>query len=165
MSPGSSSRPAASIDSSRGVEKVSTSPVVMVTFLIQRPSRDALRFAFDLADAKHDELHGVHAVEVRENFPDPDSWIDPSRQPWIGAADELLAQTLDGWEAKYPGVTVHRRAVADHAVRVLACESADADLVVVGGLGHTAFSELRLGSVARGLLHHSHCPVAVIHHA
>jgi nucleotide-binding universal stress UspA family protein len=137
----------------------------MVTFLIQRPSRDALRFAFDLADAKHDELHGVHAVEVRENFPDPDSWIDPSRQPWIGAADELLAQTLDGWEAKYPGVTVHRRAVADHAVRVLACESADADLVVVGGLGHTAFSELRLGSVARGLLHHSHCPVAVIHHA
>jgi nucleotide-binding universal stress UspA family protein len=48
---------------------------------------------------------------------------------------------------------------------VLARESGLADLVVVGGLGRSAFSELRLGSVARGLLHHSHCPVAVIHHA
>ncbi|TCC08452.1 universal stress protein [Kribbella soli] len=37
-------------------------------------------------------------------------------------------------------------------------------VVGVGGLGRTAFSELRMGSVARGLLHHSYCPVAVVHH-
>jgi nucleotide-binding universal stress UspA family protein len=126
--------------------------------------QDAVRFAFELAKATHAELHAVHAVEVRESYPDPNVWTDPTRQPWAGAADELLTQTLDGWEAKYPEVTTSHRAVADHPVRVLASESQLADLVVVGGLGHTAFSELRLGSVARGLLHHSHCPVAVIHH-
>jgi nucleotide-binding universal stress UspA family protein len=53
--------------------------------------------------------------------------------------------------------------VTDHPVLVLARESQTADLVVVGGQGRTAFSELRMGSVARGLLYHSHCPVAVVH--
>ncbi|MEV0804711.1 universal stress protein [Kribbella sp. NPDC050281] len=126
--------------------------------------QDALRFAFELADATNAELLGVHAAAVRESYPDPNVWVDPSRQPWAGAADQLLAQTLDDWNAKYPEVSVDQRAVADHPVRVLANESEFADLMVVGGLGHTSFSELRLGSVARGLLHHSHCPVAVIHH-
>ncbi|MEU4295273.1 universal stress protein [Kribbella sp. NPDC026596] len=128
-------------------------------------SRDALRFAFELADATDAELHGVHAVELRESYPDPNVWTDPSQPPWAGPADALLTQTLDEWTVKYPEVAVQHRAVADHPVRVLARESELADLVVVGGLGHTAFTELRLGSVARGLLHHSHCPVAVIHHA
>lgn len=126
--------------------------------------QDALHFAFELADATNAEILGVHAVVVRESYPDPSVWIDPSRPPWADSADELLARTLDDWNAKYPEVPVDRRAVADHPVRVLAQESRSADLVVVGGLGHSAFSELRLGSVARGLLHHSHCPVAVIHH-
>lgn len=126
--------------------------------------QDALRFAFELAAATNAEVLGTHAVELRESYPDPNVWTDPSRQPWADAVDELLAQTLDGWRAKYPDVAVHQRGVADHPVRILARESEHADLVVVGGLGHTAFSELRMGSVARGLLHHSHCPVAVIHH-
>ena len=126
--------------------------------------QDALRFAFELAAATNAELHAVHAVEVRESYPDPNVWTDPHRRPWTDAADELLTRTLDGWKAKYPEVAVHQRALVDHPVLVLARESELADLVVVGGLGHTAFSELRMGSVARGLLYHSHCPVAVVHH-
>ncbi|GAA1599434.1 MULTISPECIES: universal stress protein [Kribbella] len=125
--------------------------------------QDALRFGFELAEANGAELLGVHAIEVRQTYPDPNSWFDPAR-PWIETADELLAQTLDGWTAKYPDVHVDSHGVVDHPVLVLARESRDADLVVVGGLGRTAFSELRMGSVARGLLHHSHCPVAVVHH-
>jgi len=126
--------------------------------------QDALRFAFELAVATNAELLGVHAIEARESYPDPNVWTDPSRQPWTQAADELLTETLEAWTAKYPDVTVGHRQATDHPVRVLAHTSEDADLVVVGGLGRTAFSELRLGSVARGLLHHSHCPVAVVHH-
>ncbi|WP_432877310.1 universal stress protein [Kribbella sp. CA-245084] len=126
--------------------------------------QDALRFAFELADATGLEILGVHAIDVRENYPDPNNWFDSSRQPWIDAADDLLAATLEGWTAKYPNVPVQHRGVTDHPVLVLARESKDADLVVVGGVGQTAFSELRMGSVARGLLYHSHCPVAVIHH-
>ncbi|MFI5696405.1 universal stress protein [Kribbella sp. NPDC051586] len=126
--------------------------------------QEALRFAFELAEKTGAEVHGVHAIVVRESYPDPNVWADPKRQPWMDTADELLAQTLDGWTAKYPDVPVHGRAATDHPVLVLARESHDADLVVVGGVGRTAFSELRMGSVARGLLYHSHCPVAVVHH-
>ncbi len=125
---------------------------------------DALRFAFELADATGAELLCVHAIEVRQTYPDPNNWLDPTRRPWIDTADELLMQTLESWTAKYPDVAVQHRGVADHPVLVLARESQDADLVVVGGQGRTAFSELRMGSVARGLLYHSHCPVAVVHH-
>lgn len=126
--------------------------------------QDALRFGFELADLTGAEIHGVHAIEVRQTYPDPNSWFDPGRQPCIERADELLTHTLDGWTAKYPEVRVQQRSVTDHPVLVLARESQDADLVVVGGVGRTAFSELRMGSVARGLLYHSHCPVAVVHH-
>lgn len=126
--------------------------------------QDALRFAFELAQATGSEILGVHAIETGETRPDPNSWFDPARQPRADTADELLSQSLDGWTAKYPDIDVHSRGVADHPVLVLARESHDADLVVVGGVGRTAFSELRMGSVARGLLFHSHCPVAVVHH-
>ncbi|MFC6160229.1 universal stress protein [Kribbella jiaozuonensis] len=123
--------------------------------------QDALHFAFELADLTGADIHGVHAIEVRE---DPDSWIDSHRQPWTDTADELLVQTLDGWTSKYPEIHVEHRGIIDHPVPVLARESKDADLLVVGGVGRTAFSELRMGSVARSLLYHSHSPVAVVHH-
>jgi nucleotide-binding universal stress UspA family protein len=126
--------------------------------------QDALQFAFELAAATDARIVGVHAVEVHENCPDPRRWLDLNQQPWIETCDELLTQTLEGWTSKYSDVPVEQRGITDHPVLVLARESADADLLVVGGVGHTAFSELRLGSVARSLLYHSHCPVAVVHH-
>ena len=61
-------------------------------------------------------------------------------------------------------VEIRTRCTDGHPVQVLALESAEADLVVVGGRGRTQFTPLLLGSVARGLLHHSKCPVAVVHH-
>jgi nucleotide-binding universal stress UspA family protein len=41
--------------------------------------------------------------------------------------------------------------------------SMQAQLVVVGSRGQNAMTRVLLGSVSNGLLHHAHCPVAVIH--
>lgn len=47
--------------------------------------------------------------------------------------------------------------------RVLAAQSRDADMVVVGRHGNATGVQRLLGSVTTGVLHHAHCPVAVVH--
>jgi nucleotide-binding universal stress UspA family protein len=123
----------------------------------------ALGFAFEIAAERDAELTLVHVPEVPESFPRPSLWLDPDDAPWHRDARVLVGEALAGWPDKYPTVVYRTRYPEGHPVQVLANESQYADLVVVGGLGRTEFTELRLGSVSRGLLHHAHCPVAIVH--
>ncbi|HEU4947195.1 MAG TPA: universal stress protein [Kribbella sp.] len=123
----------------------------------------ALAFGFALASTRRAELEVVHVSDVPEAFPRPDVWLDPDEPPWRAGAELLVAEALANWTEKYPEVVVRTRFCAGHPVQVLGRASHTADLVVVGGLGRTRFSPLRMGSVARGLLHHSRSPVAVVH--
>ncbi|MFI7063580.1 universal stress protein [Kribbella sp. NPDC050124] len=124
----------------------------------------ALGFAFETADLEGAELKAVHAANLPESYPATDLWIDPAEQPWLARSEVLVTEALAGWREKYPEVTVRTSCTDGHPVQLLALESGEADLVVVGGRGRTRYTPLLLGSVARGLLHHTKSPVAVIHH-
>jgi len=120
----------------------------------------ALAFAFDAAAARGVGLVVVHAWSPMA--------IDDALAPvmdWDAATaeeDALLAERLTGWEQKHPEVAVRRTVVRDGAVRALVAASREAQLVVVGSRGRGNATGLLLGSVSHGVLHASHCPVAIV---
>ncbi|WP_370028419.1 universal stress protein [Planotetraspora sp. GP83] len=71
-------------------------------------------------------------------------------------------QDLAPWRDKYPGVEVIESAVRGHPGHVLAAASRGAELVVVGSRGLGGIAGALLGSVGHAVLHHAHCPVAVV---
>jgi nucleotide-binding universal stress UspA family protein len=57
------------------------------------------------------------------------------------------------WAARYPGVPVEEVFVRQHPVEALVSVTGRASVVVVGSRGRRGLREVRLGSVARGVLH------------
>jgi nucleotide-binding universal stress UspA family protein len=110
----------------------------------------ALGFAFEAASERGAELIVAHVTDAPESFPRPDLW-------------RLVGGALAGWPDKYPDVLFRSHLRRGHPVQVLAELSQYADLLVVGGHGRSEFTPLRLGSVSRGLVHHTACPVAIVH--
>lgn len=124
---------------------------------------DVIRFAAEQAVAR-----GVDLVAVRAWQPPPVPWRFDYRQPWydeekLAETEQALAeQLLEPWREKYSELTIRLRMVPRTAADALISASADAQLVVLGRRGRGGFAGLRLGSVARQLLHHSHCPIAIV---
>lgn len=79
----------------------------------------------------------------------------------VALAQEELKEAA-GAVAGSDGVDAHAVALRGAPALVLAEASRDADLVVVGTRGHGALSRAVLGSVSASVLHHAHCPVAVV---
>jgi nucleotide-binding universal stress UspA family protein len=75
-----------------------------------------------------------------------------------------VAETLAGFEERFPEVLVERIFMVGHPVPALVKACQGADLLVVGSRGHGAFSRLLLGSVSLGVLHLAPVPVAVVRH-
>ncbi|MDK1345149.1 universal stress protein [Streptomyces sp. 378] len=126
----------------------------------------AVDFAFTEASLRGADLLALHAwgtwTERAYHGPgdSPAVLYDVDR---LGDEEErLLAEALSGHLPRYPDVTVRRCLVQDRARPALIEASESAQLVVVGARGRGGFAGLLLGSVSQALLHHAHCPVAVV---
>lgn len=125
----------------------------------------ALGFAFDHASRHNLALTVVHTWEVPPigaitgvPSPEPPTLLQNIADNELRASSEELA----GYSERYPDVPVDISVVQGSPVKVLAEKSSDADLLVVGSRGRGGFLGLLLGSVSHGVLHHAHCPVAVV---
>lgn len=123
-------------------------------------SEAATAFAFEAASLRRVPLVAVHVWR--------DVLVDATMAPLLdwdvidSDEREVLAERLAGWTEKYPDVPVRRLVARDRPARALVEESGRAQLVVVGSRGRGGFHGLLLGSVSQALLHHAHCPVAVV---
>jgi nucleotide-binding universal stress UspA family protein len=127
-------------------------------------SEAAIDYAFDMASELREPLIAIHA------------WHDPTRtgvglmmpigyDPADVVKEErlALAESLAGWQEKFPDVEVERNFVLGHPVPALVSRAAHARILVVGCRGRGVLRSLVLGSVSHGVLHHATSPVAVVH--
>ena len=121
-------------------------------------AEDVLQFGFE-----HASTHGSSLSAVMCWRPDPLATMRwRPEQPVPPRAEMWLAETIAGWQEKFPEVEVRSAVVRDHPVSGLVAESMAQRLLVVGTRSRHPVAGTLLGSVAQGVLHHATCPVAVI---
>ena len=123
----------------------------------------ALEFAAQEATNTAAALLAVRAVKLPETYPAEDFWLDPEAAGWSPQVDHEPDEQLAPIRERFTELKIETCVAAGHPVQVLAKESAAADLLVVGGAGRKVFTGLRMGSVSRGLVDHTACPLAIIH--
>ncbi len=124
-------------------------------------STAALRFAFERAALLGVPVTAMHAFPA-EGLYAGGVGLPQRLDVDLGSAERELAEVLAGFETEFPDVTVSREVVPMRPERALVDAAESASLVVVGARGRNPFARLLLGSVSQQVLHHAHCPVAVV---
>jgi nucleotide-binding universal stress UspA family protein len=149
-----------------------TSPGIVVGVDGSSSSMTAVRWATFEARMRNVPLTLVH-VEVTaawgpapwllSDVPLPPAEEDPEREE---SGRKLLADAVKVAESSSAGLgppEIKTELFFSVPVAPLVELSKEAQMVVVGCRGQHPLSRILLGSVSTGLVHHAHCPVAVIH--
>ena len=96
---------------------------------------------------------------VGQLYADMPEWQMDNGKHVIDRARKTLSTSLGGSQPP----EIHAEVVYSNIVPALIDASKDAWMIVAGSQGLGALGRLLLGSVTTGLVHHAHCPVAVIH--
>ncbi|MEW9533448.1 universal stress protein [Microbispora sp. NPDC049125] len=120
----------------------------------------AIAYAFEQARLRGCGVRAVYAwqLPVHTLAPEISYDVEELHETQRRAVSEKLAP----WRRDEPGVPVREEVVFGHPVEALTEASERADLLVVGSHGRGALGSVMLGSVSRAVLHHAHCPVAVV---
>ncbi|MCO8273742.1 universal stress protein [Actinoplanes sp. TRM 88003] len=144
-------------------EDVDDSGPVVVAVDAAGTSEAAVRFAFGEAARRGCDLFALHAWQVPPMPSGAGSTAVMTSTRYLpDAALRVLSEAVAPGRAEFPGVTVHERLLTGPPEQVVADETGDAALVVVGSRGRSPLTGLLLGSTSQALLHRSDCPVAVV---
>lgn len=131
------------------------------------PSRVAVDWAAREASLRGLPLTLVHVTpssltRMWPEVPTPPElreWYELKGQEFLRDARQVAEDAMKGRK----GIEVRRHIVTGNPSAMLIDLSKEAAMVVVGCRGLGAIGRRLLGSVSSGLVHHAHCPVAVIH--
>lgn len=140
---------------------------VLVALDLADPAAEILEFGAQEARRRNAELHLVAAVRrisdivggaSGEHLCEEDAWYLEQGEE---GPRQVLARVVDELAARHEGLEITTELRAGHPVAVVSHLSRGADLVVMGRR-RTRQTPLGLGSVTRGVLARSQCPVAVV---
>lgn len=125
----------------------------------------AVAWATREAIMRHLPITLMHAISpvvvgwpVGQLYAEMPEWQQENGRDFIDQARTTLTANLG--ESERP--EIHIKMVYSSVVPALIDASKDAWMIVAGSEGLGALGRLLLGSVTTGLIHHAHCPVAVI---
>jgi nucleotide-binding universal stress UspA family protein len=128
------------------------------------PSVAALRWAVRQAELTRGSVDAVIAWEypyiVGGTGWAPTGAIDDTDYSEVAA--KSLAEAI-GEVNPPPGVPVNQIVREGYAAQVILETARGADLLVVGNRGHGGLTDALIGSVSVRCLHHSPCPIVVVH--
>jgi len=117
-------------------------------------SREALTFAFEEAMLRDVPLIAVCALADA-----------PGKVGGAARMEEDFSRLMTPREKEHPEVTVLRQVAFGAPRPALLAAAAEAQMLVMGSRGLDGLEGMSLGSVVGALLHHSPCPIAVVHPA
>jgi nucleotide-binding universal stress UspA family protein len=136
----------------------STAPIVVG---IDRSAKDedVLTYAFARARDLGVPLIVVHAWQLPTIY----VWSADDVKEWMDEVTAELKAALEPWKEKYPEVDTMFLPQDANAAMAIVDAAAIAQLVVLGRhTGPRHLGGFHIGSTTRSVLHHAHCPVAVI---
>ncbi|HEU4947207.1 MAG TPA: universal stress protein, partial [Kribbella sp.] len=143
--------------------RVHGKPTVVVGVDGSKTSIKAVEFAFDQAEAHGAKVLAVHAwTSPVSTYEDGQGALLFDKDEVEAAARLVVAESLAGAMIDHPDVEHEVKLVSGQAARALLLAAESADLLVVGSRGRGGFTGLLLGSVSQSVLHHAHCPVAIV---
>ncbi|WP_280368621.1 universal stress protein [Nocardia wallacei] len=151
--------PVAVVHSSSATDSISASKPVLIGVDGSENSVPAIEFAFEEASRRKVGLVALHA------WNDASAGLDAAIMGWDairGTEDAVLAESLAGYQERFPDVAVRRILAWDKPARALLDESDNAQLVVLGSHGRGGFAGMLLGSTSTALLQTVDCPIIVV---
>ncbi|MFF7648044.1 universal stress protein [Streptomyces canus] len=122
---------------------------------------ELLAFGFESAALRAAPLRVVYAWQLPYM---PDSAEAKARKAVREVAERRLTSVLAPWREKYPTVEFHALAEEGRPAQRLLDTARDACLLVVGRRIRPARLGAHTGPITHAVLHHVHCPVAVVPH-
>ncbi|WP_141576811.1 universal stress protein [Actinomadura sp. WMMA1423] len=120
----------------------------------------ALEYAFRAAAVREARLRVVHAWPFPAALDEPGAAVDIRRVE--ERARWRVIEAHAPMRKRFPGVDVVEDIVQDNPAAALVAASRDVDLVIAGSHPREGLTVPRSRAVTHGLLHHAHCPVAVV---
>ncbi|ATL83995.1 universal stress protein [Streptomyces malaysiensis subsp. malaysiensis] len=137
---------------------------VQLGFDAHAPAEAPTGFAFRAARERGVPLRVVHAWALPPAA--PSAWmltaLEEDRAMWEDQESQAVSDALRPWRESCPEVTVVPDVILLNPAEALVRSSERAGLLVIGRRAPARPTELRLGPVAHAVLHHAHCPVAVV---